>query len=45
MSRFQFGLGLDFCSRCGTKLKAFDKKYKQEHTERCLRCIIGGTKN
>ena len=45
MSRFQFGLGLDFCSRCETKLKAFDKKYKQEHTERCLRFTIVGTKN
>ena len=45
MSRFQFGPGLDFCSRCETKLKACDKKYKQEHTERCLRGIIGGIKN
>ena len=45
MSRFRFGLKLDFCSKCGLKIKAFDKKYKQGYPEQCLRCIIGGTKN
>jgi len=45
MRRLRFGMGANFCSRCGIKIKSFDKKYKQEHTERCLRCIIGGSKN
>ena len=40
MSRLQFGMGSKFCSRCGIKIKTFDKKYKHEHTERCLKCII-----